>query len=99
MKLLICQLEKRKSMVVKVRILVLLLDISKTSSYDIPELLIGKKLKLFCEESVKKKIGHTFELTNGNKEEYIHKYVLIPIHNYMIKLGMNEELYETCKTG
>ncbi len=82
-------LEKRKSIAARTKITIYLLHISKVTSYDIPEMLMVKKLKVFCEESVKKKIGHTFELTNGNKEDYVHKYVLIPVHNYMIKLAMN----------
>lgn len=32
----------------------------------------------------------------NNKEEYVHKYVLLPVYSYMIKVFMNEELFETC---
>jgi hypothetical protein len=86
-------------MTIKLKVTVFLLYISRQSSWDIPQLLMGRKLKVFCEEALKKRIGHTFELVNGNREEYVQQFVVLPVHGYLIKLSMNEELYETCKSG
>jgi hypothetical protein len=58
--MLITNIEKKKSIIVRLKITVFLLYISRLSSWDIPQLLMGKKIKLFSEDNIKKRIGHTF---------------------------------------
>lgn len=98
-KTLLVNLEKKKGIIVKLKLTILLLYISRQSTWDIPQLLMNKKLKVFCEDSLKRRIGHTFELVNSNREDYIQQFVVLPVHGYLIKLSLNEELYEICRSG
>lgn len=88
---LISQIEKRKSVIAKLKILMLLLSISKLSSYDITDLITRKKLKSFADDNKKKSSSiSVFELSADTKDSYIHKHILMAIYNYMIKLSANE---------
>lgn len=60
MKTLVGVLDKKKPILVKLKVTVLLLYISRESSWDIPQLLMTRKLKVFSEDALKKRIGHTF---------------------------------------
>lgn len=92
-------MDKKKSSIVKLKILVLLFHISKVSDYDVVDLITRKKLKAFTEDPEKKTGVSVFEVTPSTKEVYIHKYILMPLYNYMIKLSTNDELYRICVSG
>lgn len=76
-----------------------LFSISKISTFDISELITRKKLKLFSEDNKKSPNLTVFDLSPSTKENYLHKYLIMNIYNYMIKLSANEELYNTCRSG
>jgi predicted nucleotidyltransferase len=51
--ILITQIEKKKSMITKLKILMYLFSISKLSTYDVIDLITRKKLKSFAENNKK----------------------------------------------
>lgn len=46
--MLVEKLEKKKSMIAKLKILLVLMQMCRRSTWDIPQLLIAKKMKVFC---------------------------------------------------
>jgi hypothetical protein len=65
-----------------------LIEISKKTKYDVADILINKKLKLFTKSNLKVKLLPT--LDKNTLEQYIYIELIIPLYNYFMKLSLNE---------
>jgi hypothetical protein len=74
-----------------------LIEISKVCKYDICDIILGKKIKVFTKPSKHK--HNEIEPKPENVEAFVCEELLIPLYNYLMKLSTNEELYHTCKQG
>jgi hypothetical protein len=54
---------------------------------------MNKKLKVFTKSGKPKPIP---PLCKATLEQHVPASLLVPIFNYLMKLSMNEELYNTC---
>lgn len=59
----------------------------KQTKYDLSDILINKKVKLFTKTSARKE--NSLQLTKTNFDEYLQSEILIPLYNYFMKLSMN----------
>lgn len=74
-----------------------LIEISKVCKYDICDIILNKKIKVFTKPS---KFKHNeIEPKPENLENFVCEELLIPLYNYLMKLSTNEELYNTCRQG
>lgn len=71
----------------KLKLLCLLIQISKETKYDVADILINKKLKLFTKSNLKVKLLPT--LDKNSIEHYIYIELVIPMYNYFMKLSLN----------
>lgn len=74
-----------------------IIQITKETKYDIADILITKKLKIFTKSNIKVKLLPV--LDKNSLDQYIYIELVIPLYNYLMKLSVNEELFNTCKTG
>ncbi len=65
-----------------------MIEISKKTKYDVADILINKKLKLFTKSNLKVKLLPT--LDKNTLEQYIYIELIIPLYNYFMKLSLNE---------
>jgi len=77
--------------------MVLIIEIAKISNFDVTDLILSKKIKLFIRP--RKSNHNEIEPTPDKLEEYILEELLIPLYNYQMKLWTNEELYLNCRSG
>ena len=88
LKMLIKQLEDKGSYSKKIKIMMVLIEISKISKYDICDIILNKKIKVFTKAS---KFKHNEIKHKGDQlENYICEELLIPLYNYLMKLSTNE---------
>lgn len=65
-----------------------MIQISKKTKYDVADILINKKIKLFTKSNIKVKLLPT--LDKNSLEQYIYIELIIPFYNYFMKLSLNE---------
>lgn len=95
--MVIKQLEEKGSHAKKIKVMALLIEIAKVSKYDVCDIILNKKIKVFTKPS---KFKHNeIEPRPDKLEEFICEELLIPLYNYLMKLSTNEELYHTCRSG
>lgn len=71
----------------------------KLTKYDLSDIIMSKKIKIFTKNAQLKDQTNTQVLTQSNLEDYLLAKVLIPLYNYFMKLSVNEELFKLCVIG
>ena len=64
------------------------IEMSKATKYDLADILMNKKIKVFTKPVSLK--SSEKELTKANFESYLSLEVLVPLYNYFMKLSVNE---------
>ena len=85
------------------------IEMFKVTKYDLSDILMNKKLKVFTKTSPLLATScNISSATNTDKEEeeilanlenYLLINVLVPLYNYFMKLSINEELFKICVIG
>ena len=102
-------LEEKGQITRKVKIMSLWIEMFKVTKYDLSDILMNKKLKVFTKTSPLLATScNISSATNTDKEEeeilanlenYLLINVLVPLYNYFMKLSINEELFKICVIG
>ena len=102
-------LEEKGQITRKVKIMSLWIEMFKITKYDLSDILMNKKLKVFTKTSPLLTTSCNISSTiNTDKEEeeilanlenYLLINVLVPLYNYFMKLSINEELFKICVIG
>ena len=96
-KLLLKGLQEKNAVGKKIKIMILWIELSKSTKYDLSDILLSKKIKLFTKPiSIQSSMK---ELDKVNVDGFMSMEILVPLYNYFMKLSINEELFRTCVGG
>lgn len=80
-------LEEKGQVFRKMKIMSLWIEMFKITKYDLSEIIMNKKLKVFTRTATFKEVPTA--LKENNLEDYLLVNVLVPQYNYFMKLSVN----------
>lgn len=81
-------MEEKNHIYRKIKVLILWTEIFKVTKYDLSDILLNKKLKIFTKTApFKQPFRPTID--QSNVEDYCLVNILVPLYNYFMKLSVN----------